>query len=151
MWNDIRPYVCLVRACNVEDELYPTDRALREHSTRRHDEAGFLHQGKKACPLCMGSKTSPKHLMEHFKELALFALPAPLYDEDDHEYDEDDEDDEEEFTAAFASSTRVSIDSMLPDDASVRANSGFPGPSQRLTRSAVMRHADGKTTIITIR
>jgi len=83
--------------------------------------------------------TSHNHLVEHLRQLAIHALPRPLYDEDNG----DDGGDEEEATAAVASNGRVSIDSMLSDDdASVLANSGLLAPSQRFTRPPIVRHYD---------
>ena len=155
MWRDLRPYVCLSSACDEEVQLFSTDRAWKEHITQRHNGMVFDEPTpaiEEIVPkYCLRGKrwlTSHGYLLEHLRELALYALPRPFYDQDyqddlDDLYDQDDKDDKEEMMSDLSFFFQGSSDSGSSGvGIPVRVSSSSPDPSQALTRSAMMQHEE---------
>jgi hypothetical protein len=85
VFRDIMPYVCIFAGCSTPSRLYDSRREWYEHLTDSHispSSAGELHE----CALCREAGFSTlsleRHLGRHLEELALFALPRSVGDDD---------------------------------------------------------------------
>jgi hypothetical protein len=85
VFRDIMPYVCIFTDCSTPSRLYDSRREWYEHLTDSHtslSNAGELHE----CALCREAGFSTlsleRHLGRHLEELALFALPRSVGDDE---------------------------------------------------------------------
>jgi hypothetical protein len=85
IFRDIMPYVCIFVDCSTPSRLYDSRREWYEHLTDSHislSNAGELHE----CALCREAGFSTlsleRHLGRHLEELALFALPRSVGDDE---------------------------------------------------------------------
>ncbi|RAL00412.1 uncharacterized protein BO80DRAFT_315184, partial [Aspergillus ibericus CBS 121593] len=80
VFNDLKPYVCVIPDCQIPHRLYESRREWYAHMQAQHRMSLSAGDHPK-CLLC-GSRLSPgevleKHVARHLEELALFALPRP--------------------------------------------------------------------------
>jgi len=85
VFRDIMPYVCIFAGCSTPNRLYDSRREWYKHLTDSHispSSADELHK----CALCREAGFSAlsleRHLGRHLEELALFALPRSVGDDD---------------------------------------------------------------------
>jgi hypothetical protein len=85
VFRDIMPYVCIFADCSTPSRLYDSRREWYEHLTDSHislSNADELHE----CALCREAGFSTlsleRHLGRHLEELALFALPRSVGDDE---------------------------------------------------------------------
>jgi hypothetical protein len=85
VFRDIMPYVCIFAGCSTPNRLYDSRRDWYGHLVDSHispSSAGGLHE----CALCreagFSTQSLERHLGRHLEELALFALPRSVGDDD---------------------------------------------------------------------
>jgi hypothetical protein len=85
VFRDIMPYVCIFADCSTPSRLYDSRREWYGHLTDSHislSNADELHE----CALCREAGFSTlsleRHLGRHLEELALFALPRSVGDDE---------------------------------------------------------------------
>jgi hypothetical protein len=85
VFNDLQPYVCILKDCKTPDRVFTSRRAWEDHLRQETGSPLSLN----VCPLCLDSFQSPQkwrnHVGREMQQLALFAIPKELYgrDEDD--------------------------------------------------------------------
>ncbi|EXJ84282.1 hypothetical protein A1O3_04949 [Capronia epimyces CBS 606.96] len=94
VFRDLRPYLCVFPDCSTPSQLYDRRRDWFLHLQTNHLRAS-TPIAVATCPLCGENELLHKqlkhHLAIHLEELALFALPRDIQDdEDDDDATEDD-------------------------------------------------------------
>jgi hypothetical protein len=84
VFRDIMPYICIFAGCSTPNRLYDSRREWYRHISTTHMSASTDQTHE--CPLCqapgLSASSFERHLGRHLEELALFAVPRPMTDDD---------------------------------------------------------------------
>jgi hypothetical protein len=81
VFRDIMPYMCIFATCSTPNRLYDSRREWYQHLTNAHFSPSTIGEIDD-CPLCHEARLSTpsfeRHLGRHLEELALFAMPRTV-------------------------------------------------------------------------
>ncbi|KAF3012669.1 hypothetical protein E8E14_011448 [Neopestalotiopsis sp. 37M] len=84
LFSDLKPYLCLVSTCGLNEKPFATKSEWKDHMDLKHSSDQNL---KRNCPVCQeneffGDEHFRSHLAKHLEEVALTILPTNADSED---------------------------------------------------------------------
>lgn len=145
VFEDIRPYVCIVPECTTPAILFSSRRKWTRHLQDSHSKAWWHWRGHKdlqhaskfaaRCLICMDEAESEtqllRHLSQHMQEVALFSLPRSEDSSDEAEATAEDEDDTSDESEGFV--LRNEVQDQAPSPSLDRNNGSHNDMDERGT------------------